>query len=346
MEAEAIGEPVRWGVLGAAAIALGRVLPAMAQAAGCRVVAIASRDGARARAAADGFGIARAYAAYDALLADSEVEAVYIPLPNPLHVDWSVRALEAGKHVLCEKPLALDAAGVERLIQARDRTGRLIEEAYAYRNHPQWDFIRHTLEAGVLGELRAVTGVLAYDNPDPADLRNRPEMGGGGLYDLGGYIVSACRLAFRDEPVRAMAAVELDPRFGTDRLASALLEFPKGQAAFVIATQAGPDTGGSHQHLGLLCQLGWIRVELPFAHAAPTPCRVYLGDASSRGSLPTREVLFEPVDQYRRQAERFSRLVRGEPAPHWPLEDALANLRVIEALLGSARSGRWEAVAR
>jgi predicted dehydrogenase len=192
--------------------------------------------------------------------------------------------------------------------------------------------------------VRAVTAVAAYYNPDPTDLRNQPEMGGGGLYDLGCYLINACRIVFADEPRRVVGLFEIDPAFGTDRLTSAILEFPRGHATLTVSTQAGPTTGGTHQHLGVLGERGWLRAEFPFSHSVATPCRVDLGDTSARGSIPTRTVEFPAVNQYALQAERFSRRVRGEAVEPWPIEYAAANMRVIDALFRSGRSGGWERV--
>ena len=339
-----MSEPVRWGILSTSGIAMKRVIPAMRQAADCEIIAIASRDPDKARAAARDAGIPRAYGSYEELLADADIEAVYIPLPNTLHVPWSLKALAAGKHVLCEKPIAMNAAEARQLIGARERSGHLVEEGFPFVNHPQWDFMQARIAAGAIGEVRAVSAVIAYNNRDAGDLRNNPAEGGGGLYDIGCYLIQGCRIIFGDEPLRVIGRFEMDPAFGVDRLASAILEFPKGQATLITATQAGPTTGGSHQHLGILGSRGWMRADFPFSHSTPSPCRIYLGDASALGGLPTSEQVFPAVNQYQLQAERFSRLVRGLPARAWPIENGVANLRVIDALFRSRDSGTWEAV--
>jgi predicted dehydrogenase len=337
-------EPVRWGVLGAAGIAVNRAIPAMLQADGCAVVALASRSLDKARGVAALLGVSRAYGSYQALLDDPGVEAVYIPLPNTLHVEWSAKALAAGKHVLCEKPIAMNAAEAATLIAAREASGRRIEEGFPFVNHPQWAYIRQVLREGTIGRPRAVTGVLAYNNVDPDDLRNDPAAGGGGLYDIGCYLITAARIAFGEEPVRAIGLFEDDPVFGVDRLTSILLQFPGGHANLTVTTQGGPMTGGTHQHFGVVGERGWLRAEFPFSHSTPTECSVFLGDALSRGSIPTHEERFPVVNQYRRQAERFSRLVRGGDAEAWPIENGVATMRVIDALFRSRGSGRWETV--
>jgi predicted dehydrogenase len=337
-------EPVRWGVLGAAGIALNRVIPAMKAVPTCNMRAIASRQEEKARAAAQRTGIAVAYGSYEALLADPEIEAVYIPLPNHLHVEWCAKAMKAGKHVLCEKPIALTADETVPLLAIRDRTGRLIEEAFAIRNHPQWRSMLDCLRSGEIGEIRYVQTTLAYNNINPDDIRNRADIGGGGLYDLGSYAITGCRYVFDEEPVRAVALMDRDPKFKTDRLASAILEFPRGHAVFTVSTQAGPRTGGTHQHFSVIGSKGWIRAEFPYSHATPAPCRLFIGDDQSIGTRPAREIPFPEVNQYGLQGERFSRLVRGEDVEQFPLEGAIANMRVIDALFRSAKGGGWETV--
>ena len=337
-------EPVRWGVLGAAGIAVNRAIPAMQLAANCEVVAIASRSLDKAQDVAASLGIPRAYGSYQELIDDPDVEAVYIPLPNTLHVEWSAKAMAAGKHVLCEKPIAMNAAEATTLIAAREASGRLVEEGFPFVNHPQWTYIRETLRNGAIGRPRAVTGVLAYNNVNPDDLRNDPLNGGGGLYDIGCYLINAARIAFGEEPARAIGLFEDDPVFGVDRLTSFLLQFPSGHANLTVTTQGGPMTGGTHQHFSVVGERGWLRAEFPFSHSTPTECSVFLGNELSRGSIPTHQERFPIVNQYQRQAERFSRLVRGEEAEAWPIENGVSNMRVIDALFRSRDSGRWETV--
>jgi predicted dehydrogenase len=334
-------EAVRWGILGTADIAVARTIPAMTEAPSAMAWAIASRDGERARTAAAQLGIPRAYDSYDRLLADPAIEAVYIPLPNHLHFEWSVRALEAGKHVLCEKPLCLTSDEVRRLKEAGDRTGMRIEEALVFRNHPQWTRIEAILDAGTIGRPVAVHGTIAKRFFDPDDIRNNPMLGGGATYDLAPYVIGACILVFGRGPMRVVATMEQDPQFGIDRLTTALLDFGDGQACFTAGSQAGTSAWASHQLCSILCTSGWLRCDFPYAQARPTPCRLELGDETSIGAIPTRVFEFEPVNQYKLQIERFSRLVRGEAARAWPIGDTLLCLRVIEALFESARTGAW-----
>ena len=332
---------IHWGVLGAANIAIRHALPGMSEAPSATLLAIASRDPAKGRAVAQQFAIPRVYDGYAELLADPQIDAVYIPLPNALHFEWSVRALEAGKHVLCEKPLCLSAAQVRQLCAVRERTGRHIEEAFAFRNHPQWAKAREILASGALGPVRAVHGTLAKQFFDPADIRNTPDGGGGGLYDMGSYAICACNMIFGRAPARVVAALDIDPQFGTDRLSSALLDYGDGHAAFTVATQSGGDGWGSQQQLAVLCARGWLRFDFPYSQVRPVACRLEYGDSSGVGAQPTAVFDFAPVNQFALQAERFSRLLLGDAVPRWPIEQSLDTLRTIESLFTSARSGAW-----
>lgn len=337
--------PVRWGVMGTAKIALGRVVPAMLQAAGVTVAAIASRDIAKAREAAAKLGIATAYGSYEALLADPQIEAVYIPLPNHLHVPWCLKALDAGKHVLCEKPLALGSADIAMLIEARQRTGLIIEEAFSYRNHPQWDAVAKLVGEGAIGEVRAVQGTIAFFTDDPEDIRNNPALGGGALYDTGSYVLSACSLVTGRAPERVIAAMDIDPKCGVDGTTTVLLDYGRAHASFTASLRAGPTVPGTHQQFSVLGSKGWLRLDFPYAHARQLTCRVQVGDTTSIGAFPVREISFEPAPQYALMVERFSRLVRGDAARAWPIEGSLDMLRSIEALFRSVKSGAWERVA-
>jgi predicted dehydrogenase len=336
--------PVRWGVLGTGMIATTRTMPAMAQTPSATLLAVASRRREQAEIVARELGVPRVYGSYDELLADPDVDAVYVPLPNDLHVEWAARAMEADKHVLCEKPLCLRADDVMALCAVRDRTGRHIEEAFGFRNHPQWAEIGALLQAGTIGELRSVQATLAKQFLDPADIRNDPAKGGGALYDLGSYALSACNALFGAAPQRVIAAIDRDPDFGIDRLTTALLDYGGRHASLTVATQSGPDAWATHQQLSVLGSAGWLRCDFPFAHAHPTRCTVEIGDSTSAGCIPTTTLTFEPVDQYAVQIERFSRRLRGEDVPVWPIEDAGVTLRTIEALFESARTGQWEEI--
>ncbi|HSQ29569.1 MAG TPA: Gfo/Idh/MocA family oxidoreductase [Gemmatimonadaceae bacterium] len=329
--------PVRWGVLGAANIAIEKVIPAMMRSARSRVVAIASRSEAKAIGAAKRLGIPRAHGSYEALIADPEIEAVYNPLPNHLHVPWSIRAAEAGKHVLCEKPIALSAAEATELRAARDRTGVLIGEAFMVRTHPQWLEARRIVESGRIGGLTLVSGHFSYFRRDANDIRSRPEFGGGALMDIGCYPITLARWLFGDEPVEVIAQIERDPEFGVDRLASALMRFPNGQATFACSGQLVP-----FQRMEIFGARGRIEVEIPFNAPPDRSCRIFVDDGGALGGLAAETIEFPAVDQYTLQADQFSEAIRGKTSVPVSIDDAVANMAVIDALFRSADSGRWE----
>ena len=332
-------EPVRWGVMGAAAIAVQVVVPELLRSDACQVVALASRDGAKARAAADTLGIPKAYGAYDDLLADREIEAVYIPLPNHLHVPWAAKAAEAGKHVLCEKPLALNAAEAETLIAVRERTGVLIQEAFVVRTHPQWLRARELVRERRIGELRAVTAFFSEVNDDPAHIVNNPDYGGGGIYDIGCYPVTLARFVFEAEPKRSIARTDIDPRFGVDRLAACILEFEAGVASFVCSTQLALCHG-----VQLYGTAGRIEMENPFNPPNDAPCRILIDDGSALAGASAVAETIAGVDQYGLEFALFSKAIREGGGQAVPLEDSVCNMRAIDALFRSVKSGCWEAV--
>ena len=328
---------IRWGVLGAAKIARTKVIPAMQRAQEGEVTALASRSLETARSAAATLGIAKAYGSYEELLADPDLDAVYIPLPNHLHVPWSIKAAEAGKHVLCEKPIALSADEARTLVAARDRTGVLIQEAFMVRTHPQWLAVRDEVRGGRLGELRAIQMAFSYFNRDPKNVRNQADIGGGALMDIGCYPIVLSRFLFEAEPVRVIASIDRDPEFGTDRLTSALLEFERGQSAFTCSTQLVP-----YQRTQVLGTRGRIEVEIPVNAPPDRPCRIFFDDGRDAFGTGVETRSFAICDQYALQADEMSRAIREGGAPSIPLEDSVANMRVIDALVRSARSGAWE----
>ena len=331
--------PIVWGVLGAARIALERVIPAMHPSDLCDVRAIASRDARRAAEAARIARVPVSHRSYENLLADPEIEAVYIPLPNHLHVEWSIRALQAGKHVLCEKPIACTAGELAPLIEARDRSGLLVEEAVMVRDHPQWSRVRDLIDGGRIGALRNVQLSYSHFNDDPADIRNQKDAGGGGLLDVGSYCCAIVRLIFDAEPLRAMALLDRDPRLRVDRFTTATLEFPGGHASFFCSMRSS-----RYQMVQVIGTAGWIRAEVPFAHPSDLAARLSIGSNVAPGTEPDEVIRFEPVNQYRLQAERFGRQIRSGAASRWPLETSIANMRVLDAIRRSGESGRWEPV--
>jgi predicted dehydrogenase len=328
---------VKWGVIGVAKIAVEKVIPAMQQGEVSEIAAIASREMGKARAAADKLGIPRAYGSYEDLLTDAEIEAVYNPLPNEGHVPWTLKALAAGKHVLCEKPIALDAEEARPLIDARNRSGKLVAEAFMVRFHPQWRRARELARGGSIGEAQAIQTFFSYRLLDPANVRNRPP-GGGGLYDIGCYAILTARFIFGAEPTRVVATIERDPKFKTDRLTSALLEFPGGRhLTFTVGTQSS-----AHQRVTIMGEKGRIEVMIPFNAPSDRPTEIAIDSGADLFGGGRRIETFPVCDQYTLQGDAFSRAVRDGSPLEFPIEDAIANMRVIDALFRSAKSGSWE----
>jgi predicted dehydrogenase len=332
-----MNKKVAWGVLGVANIAVKKVLPAMQRGEWCQIAAIASRDLQKAERAAKELGIGKAYGSYEELLADPEIEAVYNPLPNHLHDPWSIKAAEAGKHVLCEKPISLTVPEAMSLLRTRDRTGVKIEEAFMVRTHPQWCKAIDLVRTGKIGTLRSVMGYFSYFNRDPKNIRNIPEYGGGALMDIGCYLVYASRLIFGEEPARVVANIERDPEMGTDILTSGILHFPSGQSIFTCSTQVAP-----YQRVQIIGTKGRIEIEIPFNAPPDKPCRIFRdegGDLSGRSA----EVLEFPVcDQYTIQGDLFCQSIREGSELPVSLEGSIRNMAVINAIFRSAESGQWE----
>jgi predicted dehydrogenase len=329
-------EPVRWGILSTARIGTQKVIPGMLKSSGLEVGAIASRSLATAQAAAAELGIPRAYGSYEELLADPGIEAIYNPLPNHLHVPLTLAAAKAGKHVLCEKPMSLKAAELEVL---RPYTSQVhIREAFMVRFHPQWLQTRELVQRGAIGELRFMHVPFSYFNADPANIRNLADIGGGALYDIGCYAIVAGRWFFDANPARVIATMERDPAFGTDRSTSGLLEFEGGrQLSFSVSTQAAPQ-----QRITLTGTKGRIEIQIPFNAPQDGPCSYTIDDKNAADGSGVRVVTLPAADQYQLQAEAFSSAVRSERPDAAGLDDAGWNMRVIDALFASEKSGRFE----
>jgi predicted dehydrogenase len=330
---------VRWGVLSTARIGVKKVLPAMQKGDWSEVTAIASRDLRTAEEAARELGIAKAYGSYEELLADPEIEAVYNPLPNQLHVPWSIKAAEAGKHVLCEKPISMTVAEARALLEVQERTGVHIGEAFMVRSHPQWLRTRELVASGRIGTLRSIQGFFSYFNTDPKNIRNIPDCGGGALMDIGCYPINTSRFLFGEEPRRVSGVVEKDPEFQVDRLTSAVLDFPSGQASFTCSTQLVP-----YQRMQLLGTKGRIEIEVPFNAPNDRPCRIFIDDGRDLFGGGITVETFPTCDQYTLQGDVFSRAVREGTEVPVPMTDAIKNMAVIEAVFRSAESGHWEAI--
>lgn len=317
-------DKIRWGVLGVAGIATKKVIPAMKKCTRGDVSAIASRDRNRAEQAARELGIPEAYGSYEELLADPTIDAIYNPLPNHLHVPWSIRAAEAGKHVLCEKPIGLNSRECRELMAARDRTGVKIEEAFMVRVHPQWLRTRELIRAGAIGQLRSIFGFFSYYNANPENIRNILEFGGGAVMDIGCYPITMSRWIFGEEPVDVKAVIERDRVMKIDRLVSAILEFPSGQSIFTCSTQLAP-----YQRMQFFGTKGRIDIEIPFNAPPDRPTRIFVNDEVEE---------FPVCDQYTLQGDAFARAIQENTEVPVPLEDALRNMEVIEKILRTGPS--------
>jgi predicted dehydrogenase len=327
-----VTDPVRWGVIGCADIAVKKVIPAMSGSELSLVTAIASRSPERARATADSLGIPKSYGRYQELLADPEIEAVYIPLPNHLHPEWTIAAAEAGKHVLCEKPLATSTELAAEMIDAAEQSGVKLMEAFMYRLHPLWAEVRHLIADGAIGELCAVQSFFSYHNVDPADIRNRVDAGGGALHDIGCYPVNVARMLFGSEPSHVNATIRRDPEFGTDVLTSVVLDFDGRHAAFTCSTQLEDD-----QRVHIYGTKGRLVVEIPFNIPPDRPTRVLLmsgGDPPVDPNVVVHQVA--AANQYRVQVDAFSRAIRDDTPVPTPPQDALGNIEVMERIFGAA----------
>ncbi|HET7646814.1 MAG TPA: Gfo/Idh/MocA family oxidoreductase [Candidatus Limnocylindria bacterium] len=322
---------LRWGILSTAAIGR-KVIPGIQGAGNCEVVAIASRDPERGRRVAAERAIPTVHGSYEALLADPTVDAVYIPLPNHLHAEWAIAAARSGKHVLCEKPLALTAADAERMIEAADAAGVKLMEAFMYRHHPSWVAVRELVAAGRIGSLLAVQSWFSFFNDDPANIRNIAAAGGGALYDIGCYCINLSRMLFGAEPTRVTGALHRDPVDGTDTLTSAILEFASGLASFTVSTRAEDD-----QRVHVHGTTGRISVEIPFNIPPDRPTRIHLVAGGDPPVAPHVETLtFDPADPYTAEAAAFAGAVLEDRPVPVPPTDAVANLRVIETIFGAA----------
>jgi predicted dehydrogenase len=342
-----MNDKVKWGVLGVAKIAVDKVIPAMQASAHCEVVAIASRDLDKAKQAASRFSIPRAYGSYEALLADREIEAIYNPLPNHLHVPWSIKAAEAGKHVLCEKPIGLSVDEARRLLEVRNRTGLKIQEAFMVRTHPQWIRTRELVTQGRIGALRSMSGYFSYFNRNPANIRNIPAYGGGAMMDIGCYLVHTSRFIFGRTPGRVSAVIDRDPEMGTDRLTSFVMDFSAtsaavtestaGQSIGACSTQASP-----YQRVQIVGTEGRIEVEIPFNAPPDRPCRIFVDNGSDLSGSGIEVVEFAVCDQYTIQGDLFSLAIRGKGEQALPLEDSIENMAVIDAVFRSGETNAWE----
>ena len=323
---------VRWGILSTAKIGREKVIPAMQGGQYSEIVAIASTNKQRLDEEADRLNIPTRYYTYEELLRDPHIDAIYIPLPNQLHVEWSIKCLDAGKHVLCEKPIAMSSQEASELLTAaRQKPHLKVMEAFMYRFHPQWQEAKKLVRNGAVGEMRTVQAMFSYYNVDPQNIRNRPDTGGGGMMDIGCYCISISRFLFEREPARSFGIVEFDPALKTDRLASGILDFGNATATFTCSTQLTP-----HQRVNIMGTEGRIEIEIPFNAPPDKPTRIWVH--TTKG---TEEIQFDAVDQYTIQGDLFSKaIIENTPVPT-PLEDAVNNMKVIESIFESSKKGSW-----
>lgn len=323
---------IRWGILSTAKIGLEKVIPAMQEGKYCDIQAIASRNKEQADDAAQKLNIRKSYGSYEELLNDPEIDAVYIPLPNHMHVPWTIKALEAGKHVLCEKPIALTVNQAEELVEAQKKHRHLkVMEAFMYRFHPQWLFVRKLVNKGRIGDIKTIQAFFSYYNDDLANIRNKIETGGGGLMDIGCYCISQSRYILGKEPLRVQGLIEYDERTGIDSMASAMMDFGNSTSTFTCSTQLAPS-----QSFTIYGTKGLIDIEIPVNAPPDENTRVWLEINKSR-----EEILFEPHNQYTLQGDAFSKAILDDIEVPTPLSDALANMKVIEAIKESNKTGGW-----
>jgi predicted dehydrogenase len=328
---------VKWGILGVANIAVKKVIPAMQKGHWSEITAIASRDLSKAQSAAEQLNILKAYGSYEELISDPDIEAIYNPLPNNLHVEWTIKAAEAGKHVLCEKPIGMTVAEALPLLSVRDKTGVKIEEAFMVRTHPQWITTLNLIKEGAIGPIRAVEGHFSYNNQDLKNIRNIRETGGGGLMDIGCYMIFFSRLIFNEEPKRVVSLIEEHPETKTDILTSALLEFPAGHAMFTCGTRMVP-----YQRVQIHGTEGRIEIQIPCNAPPDEACKVFVDNGTDLSGRNIKTTEIEVCDQYTIQGDLFSQAIRENKEPVLSLEDSIKNMAVIEAVFRSAQTGQWE----
>lgn len=327
---------VRWGIISTAKIGTEKVIPAMQRGSHCDIVAIASRDTKRAKQTAEALKIPKAYGSYEELLADEEIDAIYNPLPNHLHVPWTTRAIEAGKHVLCEKPIGLSSHEAQKLVDAAERHPNIkVMEAFMYRHHPQWIKAKELVTTGQIGQLCTIQSFFSYFNDDPENIRNQTEIGGGALMDIGCYNISLSRFLFDTEPTRVLGIVDRDPEFQTDRLTSGILHFKEGTSTFTCGTQLIP-----YQRIHAFGTTGRVEIEIPFNAPPDRPCKAWLQQGSE-----IQELTFDVCDQYQIQGDLFSKSILDDGEVPTPLLDAVHNMRIIEAIFDSAQTNQWVPIA-
>ena len=333
-----MSKKIKWGILSTANIGVKKVIPAMQAGAFSEIVAIASRDGEKVKKIAGELGIPKAYGSYEDLLTDGSVDAIYNPLPNHLHVPVTIQCMHAGKHVLCEKPVAINTNEVNELIKVRDQQKVKVGEAFMVRTHPQWITTRQLIRQGEIGDLKSIQGFFSYFNKDPRNIRNIPEFGGGALFDIGCYPIHTSRFIYGEEPTRVASLIDYDPELKVDRLVSVMMDFPSGQSSFTVSTQI--QRSQTMQFFGTKKR---IEIEIPFNAPDDQPCRILINDGDIFKHA-TDVITVETCNQYTLQGDAFSQAILQDTEVPVPLEDSMRNMAVIEAVFRSADTGRWESV--
>ena len=326
---------VRWGIISTAKIGVNQVIPAMQKCNNLEVVAIASRDGSAASKISDKLGIPRYYDNYQELLDDPDIDAIYNPLPNHLHYEWTKKAMQKGKHVLCEKPMTLSKHEIRELMQLRDKKKLKVGEAFMVHTHPQWVEAVKRIREGELGKLRAIQGFFSYYKTDPTNIRNIFDYGGGAMWDIGCYPIHTSRFAFGEEPNRVISLIDRDPELKIDRLGSVILDYPSGQCVFTVSTQLV-----AYQKMIFFGEAKRLTIEIPFNAPNDRKCNIYLNDGDLFESN-RQQLSFDVCDQYQVQGQRFSEAIIQDSEVPVPLEDAHKNTAVIEAVFESEKAGKW-----
>lgn len=332
-----MSKKVRWGILSTAKIAVKSVIPAMQAGVLCEITAIASRNLENAKQVANDLNVPKFYGSYEELLADKDIDAIYNPLPNHLHLEWTTKAAEAGKHVLCEKPIGMNAGEVRKLIEIRDKTNVKIQEAFMVRTHPTWLAVNELIKQGRIGDLQTITGFFSYFNDDRSNIRNKLEMGGGALLDIGCYCINTSRFIFETEPKRVSSLIKRDAETGIDKMTSALLDFPNGQMAFTCSTQLVP-----YQRMQFFGTRGRIEVQIPFNIPLESPTKIFIDDGSDLYGKGIETIEFEAANKFTIQGDMFSKAILESSEQVISLEDSFKNMAVIDAVFRSAETKRWE----
>lgn len=326
-----------WGILSTANIGVKKVIPSMQMGNLCEISAIASRNLEKAKSVAVELNIPKSYGTYEELLADPEIDAIYNPLPNNFHLEWTTKAAEAGKHILCEKPLGMNADEVRELIEVRDRTGVKIQEAFMVRTHPAWIKVKELIKQKRIGNLQAISGFFSYFNDDRSNIRNKPEMGGGALMDIGCYCINISRFIFEDEPKKVSSLIAEDNETGIDKMTSAMMDFPEGHSTFTCSTQLVP-----YQRMQFFGEIGRIEVQIPFNIPLDSPTKIFIDDGSDLYGENIETIDFETANQYTIQGDLFSKAILENCDQEISLEDSFANMAVIDAVFRSSETGNWE----